>query len=233
MDVSPKRFVQVGGVTGLASAKILLRQLVRPSSQQIHDVTLWWASRICEICDIQVRAKGVGNIDWCQNIVIVANHRSYADVIALVKSVPRVPVFLAKREFIKIPLLGAAMRQAGHVFVDRKSHSQAVRAVNDASTQIQPGLPLVVFPEGTRTRGEGVGSFKKGGFHLAHAAKAAILPVGIVGADIAWPPSSLTPLSGVIEVRFGTALPFSDYGNLTIEAMATLARQKVIDLVST
>ena len=76
------------------------------------------------------------------------------------------------------------MKLLGCVFVQRDDLRASVRALNDATAIVESGRSFVIFPEGTRYKGEegGVGEFKNGAFRIAVKTGAPVVPVAITGA---------------------------------------------------
>ena len=91
---------------------------------------------------------------------------------------------LAKEELEKIPLLNRWMKLLGCVFVKRDDIRASVKALNDATAIVESGRSFVIFPEGTRYKGEegGAGEFKAGAFRIAIKTGAPVVPVAISGA---------------------------------------------------
>jgi 1-acyl-sn-glycerol-3-phosphate acyltransferase len=85
--------------------------------------------------------------------------------------------FVAKKELFKIPLLGPAMRSAGHIPIDREARKKAFEAYNEAARTIKRGVTPVVFPEGTRSRTGELLPFKNAPFGLAIAAQVPVVPI--------------------------------------------------------
>jgi 1-acyl-sn-glycerol-3-phosphate acyltransferase len=79
--------------------------------------------------------------------LIVANHRSYLDAVALGALVPT--TFLAKREVASWPLLGLGARVASIAFVDRGDGSSRRAATEELTHRLRQGVTVVNFPEGT------------------------------------------------------------------------------------
>ena len=96
----------------------------------------------------------------------MANHRSYLDIPIVTGRLPRLR-FVAKRELGRIPIFGWALQRSEHVLIDRHDRAKAISALKEMATVFGKGRNLVVFPEGTRSRGSKLLPFKKGGFHLA------------------------------------------------------------------
>ena len=91
---------------------------------------------------------------------------------------------LAKEELEKIPLLNRWMKLLGCVFVQRDDVRASVRALNDATAIVEGGRSFVIFPEGTRYKGEegGAGEFKAGAFRIAVKTGVPVVPVALTGA---------------------------------------------------
>ena len=76
------------------------------------------------------------------------------------------------------------MKLLGCVFVQRDDVRASVRALNDATAIVEGGRSFVIFPEGTRYKGEegGAGEFKAGAFRIAVKTDAPVVPVAVTGA---------------------------------------------------
>jgi 1-acyl-sn-glycerol-3-phosphate acyltransferase len=88
---------------------------------------------------------------------------------------------LHKRSLYLIPIVGQYLYTAGHIGIHRGSGFKARRGLARAAARIRGGTSVVVFPEGTRRRGEGVGAFKRGSFVLALEAGVPVVPLSIIG----------------------------------------------------
>ena len=137
-----------------------------------------------KITGVTLTVEGLENIPKEGPCVFVGNHRSYYDIPLLLASLDKPHGILAKEELEKIPLLNRWMKLLGCVFVQRDDLRASVRALNDATAIVESGRSFVIFPEGTRYKGEegGVGEFKNGAFRIAVKTGAPVIPVAITGA---------------------------------------------------
>lgn len=144
---------------------------------------LRWAAYCLRVFDVEMTVEGREHIpaDPGRKVVIVSNHQSQLDIPALVHALQRRIGFVAKRELAGFPLLAYWMRQVGCVFIDRSDRAQAHRALEQAAASMGAN-PLVVFPEGTRSKDGNLLPAKIGGFRLALLAGAQVLPVLIQGS---------------------------------------------------
>jgi putative phosphoserine phosphatase/1-acylglycerol-3-phosphate O-acyltransferase len=130
--------------------------------------------------------------------IVVANHRSYFDAVALgltVLKAGRLPRSLAKQEIFDAPVLGQVAKVLGQIAVDRGASGG--NALANAIHAIRGGEVVVILPQGTIPRGEAFFSpkleGKTGAARLAAATGAPVIPVGMWGTEKVWPRSSRVP----------------------------------------
>ncbi|HEX3015218.1 MAG TPA: lysophospholipid acyltransferase family protein [Desulfobacteria bacterium] len=113
-------------------------------------------------------------------VLFVSNHQSNFDIALMLGYIPRAKGFVAKIELHKIPLVRTWMYKMHSVFLDRKNLRQSVLTMRKGVEILKAGNSLVIFPEGTRSRGSRMGDFKRGSLSLAERANVPIVPVTIV-----------------------------------------------------
>lgn len=183
------------------------------------DVTwLYWASMWVtrtgvRWAGVRVNVSGLENIPAHGSCLFMANHVSNLDPPALVPMIPRRSVVLLKKELMSIPLLGRAMTLGGFIPVERGSRRDAAQAsVTAAAKAVREGLPIVVFPEGTRSLDGRLSRLKKGPFFLAQETGALIVPVAVSGTERCLPKGKSLITPGVVEVRLLKAIDPAEYG---------------------
>lgn len=158
--------------------------------------------------------------------VLVANHRSYVDPIAIGLLMARVgrPVrFLGKKEVFDAPLVGDVVSALGGIRVDRGTGSdEPLRAAQDA---LAAGELVAIMPQGTIPRGPAFFDpelkGRWGAVKLAESAGVPIIPIGLWGTELVWPRSSKLPnLTNVLDpptvrVRVGEPVPL---GHRSVDA---------------
>lgn len=142
-----------------------------------------WSAYVLRVFNADLEISGRENVPEApgRKIIIMSNHQSQLDIPALTKAMDRLTGFVAKRELSRIPLLHYWMRQLGCVIIDRSDKRGAHQALEKAAREMG-GTPLVVFPEGTRSRDGRLLPFKLGGTRLALLARAIIVPALIEGS---------------------------------------------------
>jgi 1-acyl-sn-glycerol-3-phosphate acyltransferase len=126
------------------------------------------------------RTGGVAIHDPRRPYVVVANHESYADIF-LVSHLKWEMKWLAKDSLFRIPVMGWMMRMAGDIPINRGSRGSGQQALEACRDRLSKHVSVMIFPEGTRSRGDGLLPFKDGAFQLAITAGVPILPIAIAG----------------------------------------------------
>lgn len=141
-----------------------------------------WSGILLRAAGIGVTLRGAEHVDVGSPQIVVANHQSVFDILALFAYMPLSLRFVAKEELSRIPVFGRAMRAAGHVFIDRQDRAGAIEAMRAAGRRMKrENLSLVLFPEGTRSPDGRLRPFKKGSFVLAIETQTTMVPVAVEG----------------------------------------------------
>jgi len=138
-----------------------------------------WARFVLRITPAEVMVHGIEHLPEGGNLVFVANHQSAYDIPLIMAVVPKNLGFVAKKELTYIPFISTWMRAMKCVFIDRSSPRRAMKVLDKAVDNLKAGHCMVIFPEGTRSRGPRMGEFHHGSFKLAFRAESTIVPVTI------------------------------------------------------
>ena len=176
-----------------------------PNAQSAWSANRLAARAILALCGIPFRVSGREHI-LSGTCVVVANHASYMDGIALAAALPRHVSFVAKREFLANPVARIYMRGLGVYFVERFDTRKGVENARELADAVKAGASLGIFPEGTFGRAAGLASFRLGAFVAAATADVAVLPVAIRGTRAMLRDGQALPRHGAIEVTIGAAL---------------------------
>ena len=109
--------------------------------------------------------------------LIVANHRSYFDPIAIVNQVHAFPV--GKKEVESWPLIGYLCKISGVLFVNRSCKKSRQDTADSILEVLSKGYSIINFPEGTTHTLPTTAHFNHGSFVMATKIKAAVIPVAI------------------------------------------------------
>ncbi len=112
--------------------------------------------------------------------VAVSNHESYADIF-LISHLPWEMKWLSKDTIFKIPVMGWMMRMAGDIALVRGDRRSGASALKEARDRLAKRVSVMIFPEGTRSKGTDLLPFKDGAFRLAIEAQVPVLPIAVAG----------------------------------------------------
>ena len=157
------------------------------------------------VCGIPFKVEGLERLPRTP-CVVVANHASYIDAIAIVAALPPDFAFVIKKEMVRVPLASLLLRRLGSQFVERfdrhKGATDARRVLKLAAT----GQSLMFFPEGTFDETRQIGKFLGGAFATAARAQIPVVAVAIHGTRDVMPPGGLSIHRLPIKVEVLTVL---------------------------
>lgn len=162
---------------------------------------------------IRKEYTGLENIDRTQPRIFVANHQSFLDM-PLLAGLPFNMKWLSKDGMFKIPGVGTMMRLGGHVGIKRGTTGAAL-ALDRLKPYVRAAVPVMIFPEGTRSKTGQMSAFKNGAFLLSRETEAAIQPLVIHGTHALLPPGTwVFKSSGIIRLSVLPAFHPNDYATL-------------------
>ena len=149
----------------------------------LYPLALWGAKTWLKACGAKVRVTGAEHLEPGRSYVFASNHRSYLDTAALFRYTGKRIGLVAKKELLKVPVLGQGMGFVNIIAIDRSNPDRALSSMEKARRVMQDGYSFGVFVEGTRALPGELLPFKKGAFHLALQTDAPIVPVAIRNSD--------------------------------------------------
>ncbi len=149
-----------------------------------------FTSRLTPLWRFSVRGDPPAGIREGHAYVVVANHESTADPF-LLSWLPWDMRWVAKEELFRLPLLGFLMRSGGDIPLRRGARSSVADMLGACRETLARGVPVMMFPEGTRSPDGRLLPFKDGAFQLAIDAGVPVLPVAIVGTRDCRPKGSV------------------------------------------
>lgn len=183
-------FFYINFVMGLVCIQPLLLKvdkLLKSGDMEKHDaytekIVKRWAKNRIKLSHTNMVVKGLENIPKDRTILFVSNHQSNFDIPILLSCLPGRKGFIAKIELSKIPGLSSWMKHIHCLFMDRSDMKQSMNIILEGIKILKSGYNMVIFPEGTRSKGDTMGEFKAGSFKLATKSGAVIVPVTIDGS---------------------------------------------------
>ena len=172
-----------------------------------------WSKIILWGSGVRVEINGLDVIDKDKTYIYVPNHLSIFDILALLAYLPVDFKFILKKELMRIPILGWAMRRARYISIDRSSPAKAKRTFKQAVDRIRGGASILIFAEGTRSKDGHLQPLKRGAFFLALESGTPIVPIAIKGTHKIMPKGSFTLKKGSITIQLGKPIETINYNS--------------------
>jgi len=189
-----------GALLTILAPPILLIAWVVNKHDLVYPVALFGARQWLWLSRVRVQVRGLELLDPKQPYVFVCNHRSYLDTAALFAFLGRRIGILAKKELLKVPILGVGMGFVNVMAIDRTNRESAIRTTEAAAKRIKSGVSFGVFVEGTRAKPGELLPFKKGAFYMARQAAVPVVPIAIRNSDVLMGKGTGEARPGVIEM---------------------------------
>ncbi|MBK5242453.1 1-acyl-sn-glycerol-3-phosphate acyltransferase [Clostridium sp.] len=135
-----------------------------------------WSNFVLKIAGLNLTVVGKENIPD-EPCVFVGNHQSNFDIPAILVNINRLTGVIAKKDMEKIPIMSYWMRKIHCVFMDRENPREAIKSISEGIENLKDGYSMLIFPEGTRSRSNNMGEFKKGSMRLPIKARVPIVPI--------------------------------------------------------
>ncbi|HZY63440.1 MAG TPA: lysophospholipid acyltransferase family protein [Edaphobacter sp.] len=218
-------YCTLGSVAGLIGMpySILVGDISR-----LYRVAMWIANAGVRAAGVRIEVQGLEMVPPDRPCIFMCNHVSNLDPPVLLPLLPGRCAVMLKKELMRIPILGTAMRMGKFIPVERGSRREAAQAsVAAAADTLHSGLNILVFPEGTRSKDGRLAFFKKGPFFLAQQTQAPIVPIALSGTQKMMHKGSIAIKPGVARIEF---LPVIEPGQYeSREEMLKAVRKTIAD----
>jgi 1-acyl-sn-glycerol-3-phosphate acyltransferase len=123
-----------------------------------------------------IKISGKENIPVDGAYILISNHQSMTDIMALYSTFIHFK-WVSKRENFKIPFVGWVLTMNQDIRLARSNPRSMIKMMNQCVCALGKGIPVLLFPEGTRSRNGKLRNFKEGAFKIAKKAGVPIVPV--------------------------------------------------------
>jgi 1-acyl-sn-glycerol-3-phosphate acyltransferase len=181
-----------------------------------HKFARFWSWLVMKTILSPVKVTGMDSFNKSKPRVYAVTHASALDIPILYVYLPFQFRIVFKSELLAYPFVGWHLKRSGQVCINQQNPAASIGAVKSALRSLRGGMPLVIFPEGGRTRDGQIQPFLPGAFFLAIKAQADIVPIALVGTFELLPMNTYHIKCQQLEMRVGE--PVSTVG-LTLRDM--------------
>lgn len=201
---------------------LIKKNKIKESEELIYKCTNAWANSLLKLAGVKINVHGIENIPRDKAVLFVGNHQGNFDIPIYITQIPMLVGFIAKIEIEKIPLVRTWMSFMYCVFMDRSNLRKSGEAIIKGVKNLRSGHSMVIFPEGTRSKGGPMKEFKAGSFKLATKSKCPIVPVTMDGSYKILESGNRWIKPATVNLYFHEAI---ETENLTKEEQDALAKQ--------
>jgi 1-acyl-sn-glycerol-3-phosphate acyltransferase len=220
-------------MTLLLAIVVILISAFDKKGNLVHYIGRFWALFNIYLSGTRLSIKGTEKIKKGQTYIVMSNHQSLFDVLALIGKLPIQIRWIIKSDIRKIPIFGYALERMGHIYVDRRGRKDTVYGLEKAVMKIKTGTSVVIFPEGTRSPDGRLLPFRTGGAAIAFKSGVPILPVTVNGGRFVLPKGTLALMPGKIRIIVGDeidSMAFQEGKREALMAGIKAAIEKDLDL---
>jgi 1-acyl-sn-glycerol-3-phosphate acyltransferase len=193
----------------------------------LHEFARFWSWLIMKTIFSPVTVTGLEKIETSKPHVYAVNHASALDIPVLYVYLPFQFRIVFKKELLKYPVVGWHLRRSGQVCIDQQNPGASVGSIRSALKSLKAGMPLVIFPEGGRTRDGEIKPFMPGAFFLAIKAQVDIVPIALVGTYELLPMDTYHIKCRPIEMRVGAPISTTGLSARDMEALSARVQREM------
>lgn len=173
-------FYLISSIPSLIKIRIIKRYDAKRAEQLSYLKVRTMARHAFNITKTKLDIKGMDNIPE-GNCVFALNHQGIFDGFLVLAFIKKNISLIAKEEIKKIPLISSWFKETNAIFINRKNLKESVKSIYAGIDMINKGYSVVIFPEGTRSKGTLMKKFKKGSLRLALETNVPIVPITVDG----------------------------------------------------
>lgn len=204
---------------------------VQEYDQLIHTEPRKWATGIMKRTQSNIAITGLEKLPEGP-VLFVSNHEGNFDIPVLLSKIPKPFGFISKKEVKKLPIIPLYMEQMNCVFLDRTDRRSALKSITDTVEKLKEGHSILIFPEGTRSKGEGLGEFKSGFMRIARDSGVPILPIAILGTSDIMEKNNNKVLPADVAVQLLDPIPADVIEQLGTKEAINLVRSKIEETIA-
>lgn len=168
-------------ITAICASLALLVSLLEKRGRLQHRIARLWARLSVWVSGSQLVVRGAENLRKHPVAVYAANHTSYMDTPVIFSSLPFQFRILAKKELWRLAFIGWYLNRSGQIPIDTANPRATLSSLSGGVKALRAGMPLFVFPEGSRTPDGELQKFMSGAAFLAIRAQVPLVPVALSG----------------------------------------------------
>lgn len=175
-----------------------------------------WSRAFFKHLHIQFQVNMQQELPTDGSIQFVSNHQSFFDLLMLVGGITQPFTFVSKKENQKIPYLSSWGKNLELIYFDREEQSSAIHMLRETTRRLKNHQNVLIFPEGTRSKGKTMNEMQAGSIQPAFMAKCYVVPVVLCNS---FDYKNIIKQQGTLKMQIGKAKAFCEYRSLKAEGL--------------
>jgi 1-acyl-sn-glycerol-3-phosphate acyltransferase len=217
-------------LTALFGTLSLTASLFEKDGRFQHKIARMWAATSMRIALSPVTVVGEENLRRHPVAVYASNHLSYMDTPVLFSAVPFQFRILARQSLWKVPFIGWHLDRSGQIAVNTENPRASISSLSAGVKALKAGMPLIVFPEGGRTKDGHLSTFMSGPAYMAIRAQVPLVPMAIVGTYELLPMHTRHFFPQQVKLVVGELIDTSNYTTRQVEELTKRLKMEIGNL---
>lgn len=188
---------------------LLFTARLKTKTKYLQILISGWSKMILFIAGVKVNRLVHPDFPLPSGYIIVSNHQGYFDVPLILSVFPEMPAFISKIELKRIPFLNIWMNAMDCLFIDRSDSGGSRKRIWQRLHEKNRN-PLLLFPEGTRSKGKELLPFRTGGLKMVYDSGTDVVPVRISGTYRLWEEKRRI-IAGTVKIEILPVIKGVDY----------------------
>ena len=208
----------------------LIASLFDRSGRAQHAIARLWARASVFASGSRLVIHGAENLRKHPVAVFAANHTSYMDTPVIFSALPFQFRILAKKELWSMPFIGWYLNRSGQIPIDTTNAHTTLSSLGAGVKALRAGMPLFVFPEGSRTPDGNMQPFLSGAAFLAIRAQVPLVPIALTGVYDLLPMHTRHFFPGPLTLTVGQPIPTAGLHLRQADELTERLRNAILDL---
>lgn len=187
-----------------------------------------WSKRLMRAFHVQLQIVQNTPLPEDAAILFVGNHQSELDMLIQMAAIPQTFSFISKMENKKTPYVGSWSKSLAVLFFDRNDRTSGIHMLREASRRLKSGSNMLIYPEGTRSKGGNMHPMQAGSLQPAFMAKAYIVPVVL---ENSYDYMQVFRHHGTFTIHILDAIPFAQYKPLKADGLVVQLQQQMQEIL--
>lgn len=174
---------------------------------------------------------GEENVPKNQPVLYIPNHRSYFDILLIYSRVPGLTGFVAKDSLLKFYLLRDWMKKLHCLFLNRENPREGLKTILQGIENINHGISMCIFPEGTRNNVDDMMPFKEGSLKMAEKTGCLVIPVALTNTAEIFENHMPWIRSCKVVIEYGTPIDPKSLSRQEVKHLGAMCRERIEEML--